>query len=486
MTISFDQIPANIRTPGAFVEFNNELAGANFIQFKLLVLGQRLSTGTVDKLVPTLVTTDSAADRYFGRGSMLSEMLKAVFSVTRNVETWAVALDDLPAGVAATGSVSFSGTAMAAKTLYLFVAGHQVPVGVANGDTAATVANNLIAAINIRSNLPVTASAGAAGVVNLTAKNKGEVGNGIDLRFNYYGHDLPAGITPTITAMSGGAGDPDIAPVFSVIGDEWYNWIASPWSSDANFNALRDELESRWGPMRQIGSRAFMAFPGTLSNASTYGNSKNSELISTMAINSSPTPSYIWAAINAATAAASLGIDPARPLQRLKLKGVLPPAIPDRWSREERNILLYDGMSTFTVNDAGEVFIERQVTMYQKNDAGLSDASYLDINTLETLERVRFEQRAHILQRYPRHKVASDGTNYGAGQAVVTPSIIRAELLALYRNFEEKGWCEGFEEYAETLVVERDSENPNRINWLDHPNLVNQLRIVAGKAQFIL
>jgi phage tail sheath gpL-like len=28
MAISFDNIPASLRTPGAYIEFNNELAGA--------------------------------------------------------------------------------------------------------------------------------------------------------------------------------------------------------------------------------------------------------------------------------------------------------------------------------------------------------------------------------------------------------------------------------------------------------------------------
>jgi phage tail sheath gpL-like len=134
----------------------------------------------------------------------------------------------------------------------------------------------------------------------------------------------------------------------------------------------------------------------------------------------------------------------------------------------------------------GTCKIERQITMYQTNAAGLSDASYLDLCTPETLERIRYEQRLMISQQYPRHKLASDGTNYGAGQAIVTPKIIRGQLLALYKVMETKGWVEEYDAYDAQLIVERDIDDANRVNWRDTPNLVNQFRVGAGKQQFII
>jgi phage tail sheath gpL-like len=201
--------------------------------------------------------------------------------------------------------------------------------------------------------------------------------------------------------------------------------------------------------------------------------------------NGAPTPVYEVAAINGAVAAFNLAIDPARPLQTLKLVGMLPPKS-DRWIRAERDSLLYDGIATYKVDPDGTCRIERQITTYQLNASGLPDASYLDINTPETLERIRYEQRATIAQNYPRHKLADDGTNYGAGQAIVTPKLVKATLIALYREFELRGWAEGFDEYVANLIVERDISDRNRINWRGTPNLVNQARVFAGKTQFIL
>ena len=205
-----------------------------------------------------------------------------------------------------------------------------------------------------------------------------------------------------------------------------------------------------------------------------------------MGTGKSPTPVWIWAAVNAATALASLETDPARPLQTLALTGVIPPALEDRWTLEERNLLLHDGIATFMVQAGDVVAIERQVPMYQTNRWGMPDPSYLDVNTPATLGYIRYATRARILQKYPRHKLASDGTRYGAGQAIVTPSVIRGELLALYRELEEAGIVENFDQYKADLIVERNANDRNRVDVLAPPDLVNQFRIFAMKTMYVL
>ncbi len=48
------------------------------------------------------------------------------------------------------------------------------------------------------------------------------------------------------------------------------------------------------------------------------------------------------------------------------------------------------------------------------------------------------------------------------------------------------GWVEDIEHYKTTLVVQIDSDDRNRVNVADQPNLVNQFRILANKNQFIV
>lgn len=486
MPISFDAIPAALRTPGTYIEFNNELAGATGLMRKILVIGQRLGTGSVAAAVPTRVTNERQAVEFFGRGSMLALMLAASLTANSTTETWAVALDDNVAGVAATGTLTINSTATAAGTLNVYIGGKRVQIAVATADAVADIASALATKINAMPDLPVTATAAAA-VVTLTARNKGEAANAIDIRTNYYqGEVYPTGLALTIVGMAGGTGNPDISTVIDALGDEWYSWFATPYTDLANMLLLETELNERWGPMRQIDGRAFTALAGTHATVGTYGDARNNPHVSVMGINTSPTPPYIWSAVITAVAAFNLDIDPARPLQTLVLPGILAPANEEVWTRAERNLHLFDGISSYTVDRDGTVRIERLISTYQTNSAGMDDASYLDICTPETLSRIRYAQRVMISQKFPRHKLADDGTNYGTGQAIATPKIVRGELLALYRELETQGWVEGYDEYDTNLIVERDANDRNRLNWRDTPNLVNQARVFAGKQQFIV
>ena len=151
----------------------------------------------------------------------------------------------------------------------------------------------------------------------------------------------------------------------------------------------------------------------------------------------------------------------------------------------ERQSLLTSGIAT-QYTESGYMRVERAITTYQTNAFGDSDNSYLDSETLHTLAYVTRQLRTCITSKYPRHKLANDGTRFGAGQAVVTPSIIRAELIALYAKLEKKAIVENADLFAQYLIVERNEDDPNRIDVLLPPDLVNQLRVFAVLNQFRL
>jgi phage tail sheath gpL-like len=488
MAISFNEIPANLRVPLCYIEFDNSNAvqGLAEAEYQLLVLGQMLPAGLADEAKPVRVLSADHAVSLFGRGSMLSAMFAAIKGADKWLETWAIPLADAAAGVAATGTVTLTGTATAAGVLNCYIAGQRVRAAVAAADTAAEAAAALGAAVNEAPDLPVTAVVADA-VVTLTARHKGLCGNDIDVRMNYYtGETLPAGLTVAVAAMAGGEANPEIADAIDAMGDEWWNALVVPWTDGANMAALEAELLERWGPMSMQDSQAFAAVRGTHAEASTWSASRNSHLVSCMPTGPAPTPAYVWAAVYATIAAVALADDPARPLQTLALPGILAPAKETRWTKEERNLLLYDGLSSYVVDRDGTVRIERAVTTYQTNAYGLEDVSYLDVTTPATLSYIRYVTRVRITTKFPRHKLADDGTRFGPGQAIATPSIVRAELLALFRELEERGLVEGFEQFKAELIVERNADDPNRLDVLAPPNIVNQLRVFAEQIQFIL
>ena len=94
--------------------------------------------------------------------------------------------------------------------------------------------------------------------------------------------------------------------------------------------------------------------------------------------------------------------------------------------------------------------------------------------------------KAAITSKYPRHKLAPDGTRFGPGQAIVTPIILKAELVAELRELEYDGLTAQVDQAKKALIVEIDDQNPNRVNVLHPPRLMGQLRTFAVLEQFRL
>lgn len=490
MAISFNNIPNTIRVPLVYIEFDNSgaLTGTAGVPYKLLVLGQQNADATAPTLTPVRITSADQAGEFFGRGSMLHNMFRLIKGANTYLETWALPAKDNPAGQKASGTVTLAGKATASGTLYLYIDGQAVSCAVTADEELSATATRLAEAVNAESSLPVTAAVAEEGAsVTLTCRWPGESGNGLSAVVSLYGEDIPTGLAVTCADFTGGSGDPDMDEVIAALGDEQWHGIVLPWTGNAGLAALDVELDRRWGPMVQKESIAFTAFRGTHGETAEFGANSNSHLITCMGTGAkAPQAPYLWAAVYGVVALASLETDPARPLQTLELAGIIPPPLKERWTMEERNLLLHDGIATYMVQAGDIVAIEREVTMYQTNKWGEADPSYLDITTPATLGYIRYATKARITQKYPRHKLANDGTRYSPGQAIVTPSVIRGELLALYRELEYAGIVENFDAYKADLIVERNSSDRNRVDVLAPPDIVNQFRIFAMKTMFVL
>lgn len=486
----FNEIPAALRIPGWYIEFDNRLAGSAVFQGKLLVLGQMLDTGTAEPLVPVRITRDGQADELFGRGSMLAEQFQAIKHVDRYTETWAIPLVDAKLAEPAQGSIEVTETATETRPLPLYIGGYRIWCEITGGADRTVTAQKIADAINADGRVPVTASISESSPtkVDITCRWGGETGNGISLGHGLKGEEMPGGLALTYVEPTGGAVNPDLLDAVAAMGTEWWNWICLPYTDTVSLETIEGELAKRYGPMRQQGGRAFAAFRGTHSATATLGNSRNSPHLSIMGMGASPSAPWIWAAVNSIVAARALAIDPARPLQRLPMPGLIGPREDKRWDDTERNLLLFDGIATCTVALDGTVQIERQITTYQRNSAGVAEDSYLDIETPETLERIRYEIRSVFSQKYPRHKLAADADRllYGSSQPVMTPKVCKAELLSLYQQtfMAQRAWVRDYDGYKESLQVSIDPDDPTRLNVIDQPMLIGQYRVHAQQTQF--
>jgi phage tail sheath gpL-like len=498
MTIVLEQVPAASRVPFVSIEFSakNAVQGLQKKPYRALIIGPRHPTasGILPVLTPRLITSEGQAQQFFGAGSILSNMVARWFSLNRQTELWAVAVGETDIGASASRLVTISGPSTEAGSVYLYVAGRRLAVPIGAGLTAAQVATAVVNRINSLPTLPCSSSAvtdsGATATFTLTAKGGGSLGSEIPLAWNFgEGEAFPAGVSgapANYFKLGSGVGEPELAEVWSAIGPSQFDIIVQPWVTPAELTATEQELALRWGPQKQNDGLAISATSVDANAAIALGITRNSPHVSVLSAFRSPHPSYEWASALGAIAAIEGAADPARPLQRIALTGLLAPKQIDLPPIETRNLMLFSGVSTHTVDAFGVPQIERLITTYQKNTAGTPDSAYLDVETVLTLSFLRWSLRNRILGKYPRHKLADDGTRFSAGQLIVTPKILKAECVALFGEWEANGLVEGVGQFKRDIQVERNTSDPTRVDMILPPNLVNQLRIVGAQIGFLL
>ena len=482
------QIANSWLVPGIYVEVQPQGAGGVQQQRSLLV-GQKLSAGSATANVPILITSQAQAQSQFGRASMLERMVWAFLAQHPNGELWALPLDDPGGGVQATGTIAVSGTATESGTLYLYIAGQLVEVAVTSGDDATAIGDAIATAINAEDDLPVTASA-LTGTVTLTARHAGTIGNTIPVQINVRGQaageETPAGVTITITAMSGGSGDPDPANAIAAMGDSPFDYVAVPWdpvTSSSLMDDFDDEMERRWTPEVGVYGHVFTAEDDTVGNLSTSGNAQNSRHRTDVGCYQLPHPPY-------ETAAAVCGIvhrvceaDPGIPVHGAEIDGFLPPPIQYRFTQSERNTLLNDGIAPL-YESGGALRLDKWVTTYQQNDAGAPDTSYRAGNTGMILTRMARDFVVAMGPIATGKKLVNDGTRLAPGQNAVTPSIVKGLILAKAREWESQAWLEDYADFADRLVVQRNQTNTDRVDCYLYPNVGNRVEVLAATISF--
>jgi phage tail sheath gpL-like len=495
MPISFSRIPANWRIPLYWVEVDPSKAGLPINQARVLLVGVQI-TATAKALVnvPLAIASQAQADNAFGQGSQLANMFKHYFA-----NNWAGSVYGLPVvegTTAATGTITVATPPTVAGTLHLYIGGTHIGVNVTATDTPTIVAAAIATAVNANKDLMVTATP-AIGVVTLTCKGKGIYGNDIRMSDNYFGsiggEVMPTGLTVTYSAatMASGAGVPVFTTAISNLGENEFEFVAMPYTDSTSLTAWETEYgfsdTGRWGFIRQHYGHVFSAMRDTYANLLTFGTTRNSAQLSVMGVEMTALTSvWGWAAAYVGKASRALLNDPARPLQSLHLEGVTPAPLQSRFLMSELNNLSISGIATQRTLSDNIPMIARETTTSTLNLYGNTDDAYEVVTTLATLARLLRNQRQAITSKFPRHKLADDGTRFGAGQAIVTPKTVKAELVAQYRIDEFNGLVENGKAFKDNLIVERDPNDVNRLNVLYPPDLVNQLRVFAVLAQFRL
>lgn len=484
MTIPFNGISTSIRVPGVYTEFDNSRAsqGVAVLPKRLLLIGAMLSSGTATAGARQQILGPTDGDALFGRGTQLTKMIRKAKLANPLVEMWAVGA--VGAGTAETRTLTFTGTSTAAGVVHLYIDGEYIPVQIPSGSNATAVALAVDTELAILEPDRMWTAAPAAGVVTLTCRHLSAIGADSDVRVNAQPRQqLPTGITLVIAVGVAGATNPSIATALANMGATWFTDIALGYNDSTNIGLAEAELEIRMGPTVQQDGTVYAAQRGLFSAVDAIGAARNSRVSNLMGTSTALSPPWEWSAVLAAIVANE--DDPARPLQTLALPGIQAAAGSALFTFSERNLLLFDGISTHHVDDAGNVSIERMITTYQTNTASVEDRSYLNLETMKTLAYLRYSQNQRFRLKYPRAKLVNDGTKYSAGQSIMTPKIARGELIQLFEEWESAVLVEDPGQFINELIVERNASDPDRLDVRMGPNLANQFRVFAGQIQFL-
>ncbi len=492
--ITFNEIP-DTRVPGQYAELavSQIRAGLSTLEYKGLLIGQSTDAGSKDAKELVALANPDQAGAFFGPGSQLH--LAAIKFFANNsfspVTAIAVTKDALASATdKAVGTLTVTGGATGDGTIKLYINGRRIVISVSAGDDTNTVAAAIAAEINGGDfpDLPVVTTVALA-VVTFTAKNIGDEGNYIDIRTNYYEREVdPDGVAYTIAPMAGGANSPDISSgspsVIDVLGDTWFHCVNMPYLDTTNWNAIRDEMDRRFGPTTQIDGLVFIAKEGNASTLVTFGTAKNTKQISVLGVYDRLNSPNEWAAAEMGAVMQALAVGngaEARPFQTLELKGILAPPESSRFTFAEQDSLLKNGIATFTVDSAARVRIQRVITTYQKNESDAADTTWLDANTRFIAMFIRYDWVTYLKSKYPRAKLAGDTVNVGPGQVIITPKVAKAEAISRFGLWEAAGLVEDLDFFKANLVAERDPGDVNAMNWFLPCDFMNQFRV--GKTQ---
>ena len=473
MTVTFDTIPGSIRKPGKYLEFNTRMATRTLPgnPQTLLIIAPMLSSAQVAPLTPIDIYDDSVAGTAFGEGSLAHLMAKSAISANNYLQLQVIGIKEAVAGKKATATVTITAPATRGGTLSLSVCGERLDIPVKTADTAKSLNQAVLGAVNARSDLPVIASLEGKEntALTLTAKQSGAWGNDIALDVQ----STAKGVTATVTAMQGGENNADIQPALDAVFAAGHDIIAQPFSDKDSLLKLRTHLEKISGALEQRGAIGAAGWTGTLSTGTTLASDINDGRTSIAWYPGSvKLPCQIAAAYGAVIAFEE---DPARPLNTLELKGLDIAPVTKRAGRNEQENALHNGLTPLEVGAGNRVQIVRAVTTYTRNVEGVEDTALLDLTTIRTLDYTRKACRERLSQRFPREKLNER-----------TRAKVRSELLDVLIKLEEEEILENVEENKGMLLVERDGKDPNRLNAAIPADVVNGLHVFAGRIDLLV
>lgn len=417
-------------TPGLYLSINL-LSGAGSpggSTLKVLLLAPKSASGTltVDTEIRTGGSPDLAATA-FGSGTAGHLAAKQIYAMepTAQIDFGA----PTAGATAATLNVTAAGSPASNTSVHFDVCGREFDVAWNSGESADTFKTRAIAAIAAKTtDLPVTASSGGVGVVTISSKVTGKIGNDVrvkaTLNLSQTGTETLTGAA-TYTNLAGGTTDPDFTTILSAANGTEYAYILLCLSN---------------ADVETAGGSSNVARLLTFINAANTG--LNAHLQQGVACSTSATFTAAQAAAIArnsgvleyvyARNARSLPCELAARELGGRLDAVLrdPAAnrigeiftgtgngvygsgavVTDTMTAAELETCLTNGLTPLNFTPQGQLYLVRPITTYSQDTSGGADRRLLDVQNVDATYAVARDLRTALPAQFPNAKIAKDAS----------------------------------------------------------------------------
>ena len=424
-------------------------------------------TGVVPD-VPVLVTSAEDVGDKFGFGFMAHRLAIPAFLGSSGVETYVIPQAEAGGAAAAAGDIDFTVTTVVAGTLFLYIAGDLVSVGIPAeilgvATTADDIATLVADAVNADANLPLTA-ASTLTVVDFTAKSQATYGNEIDLSFNLgFAQELPGGVTAVITDMATGSGVPDIQTALETglgTGDtandlgitdlvHGYGLDSSTLDKISTYVGAGNDFV---GLYAKLVARPFRALTGD-TTADSAGLSALIALSDTRLLDrangviaapgSQSHPAEIAAQALGVMARVNNNLAEQSTIDQL-LSGVWPGLDADQWTSDydNRNTAVTKGIGTTLLKNS-VMTIQNLVTFYRPASVPVASNGYRSMRNISILQNVLATTKTNFQQeKWQGISIVADTNRVGGNSKKKARDIgsVIDDLVLLAKDFEKNAW----------------------------------------------
>jgi phage tail sheath gpL-like len=449
---------------------------------RIILLANKLATGTKPTATPFFVPSLDDIRVYAGAGGEAFLGTAAVFGQYSQPNLWCCLVAENGSAVAATATLLFATNPTVAGVVRVSIAGYPIEeVTLSTTDTPTTTASKVSAAINAKTDWPVTASP-TTGTVTITAKQKGPRGNLISVRAELTTASMTVALNGGAGALSvsgrmgtgsatAGSGADDFQAALDAIAVTKNDRIVLAAADSTNWGKLKIHLNAGADIMegrRQQGIVATLDDLGTATTAAVTLNEPRMQV--GWHYNADDLPVEIAAALAAARLYGDGDLKGeesyiAANLDTVQLRRIrVQPVVADRPLGTESESALNNGLTPLieTAANPGYVAIERSITTRSNDSFGNDNFAVLDTSKVSVSDFVADDLQVQIQTEYRGKNLTPDPAD-GKGPEnsdVIYPSMVKGSIGKNLTEYQRRGLIERVAENMAGVLVEISPDNP--------------------------